>query len=53
MLYAFDKLICGAARWSNAQLIKCALVYTYSGKIEGERRGTAFPFRFWRGTPFP
>ena len=24
-----------------------------SGQIVGERAGTAFPFRFWRGTQFP
>jgi len=30
------------------------ITYTVpSGQIVGERRGTAFPFRFWRGNAVP
>ena len=27
--------------------------HTHSGQIVGERGGTAFPFRFWRGNAVP
>ena len=29
------------------------MVLTISGQIVGERGGTAFPFRFWRGKAVP
>ena len=31
----------------------CAICNLISGQIVGERGGTAFPFRFWRGNAVP